>query len=375
MTEIVSIRKCIDYEDGLSEAIDKVLNDLGGIERFVKKGDYVALKPNLLVFSSPSKAIVTNPHFTFKVFEKVIEAGGKPFVIDSPGSGIPFTKRSLNSLYRLTGYSQVFKDYPDSLNTDTSKKMVDIKKGLILKNVNILKPLLDADVIINLPKMKTHTLTFLSGALKNMYGAVPGMEKTRYHSRFKDVHDFSRALIDVCNATKPNLTLMDGILSLEGDGPAMRGIPRKTEIVLGSKDPLSMDLAICKLIGLSYNDIPYLKVAIDNKITKGSYNMIGDIPVIDNFVLPRTYHGKLSIDPVSLYNYFVFPIFSKFLIEKPKVIKEKCIRCGICVRSCPEKVITMDKISAKIEYSECIKCYCCHEQCPEGAIDLKRINL
>ncbi len=375
MTELVSIRKAIDYEDSLPEAIDNVLRDLGGIERFVKKGDIVALKPNLLVFSSPSKAIVTNPHFTFEVFKKVLEAGGKPFVIDSPGSGIPFTKRSLNSLYRLTGYSEVFKDYPDCLNLDTSKKMVDIENGLILKSVNILKPLLDADVIINLPKMKTHSLTFISGAVKNMYGSVPGMEKTRYHSRFKDVHDFSRALLDVSNVTKPNLTLMDGILSLEGDGPAMRGVPRKTEIILGSKDPLSMDFAICKLIGLEYKEIPYLKVAIDNNISDGTYNLKGDIPSIDNFVLPRTYHGKLSLDPVSLYNYFVFPIFSNFLIEKPKVIKQKCIRCGICVRSCPEKIITMDKISAKIDYSKCIKCYCCHEQCPEGAIDLKRIIL
>lgn len=96
--------------------------------------------------------------------------------------------------------------------------------------------------------MKTHTLTFLSGAVKNMYGAVPGMEKTRYHSRFRDVHDFSKALLDVWNATKPELTLMDAIVSLEGDGPAMRGIPRRTEIVLGSTDSLSMDFAICKLI-------------------------------------------------------------------------------------------------------------------------------
>ena len=104
MTETVSIRKAIDYEKSLSVVIDKVLADLGGIERFVKKRDRVALKPNLLVFSSPSKAIVAHSRFTFEVFKRVIEAGGEPFVIDSPGSGIPFTKNSLKSLYRLTGY-------------------------------------------------------------------------------------------------------------------------------------------------------------------------------------------------------------------------------------------------------------------------------
>ncbi len=375
MTEIVSIRKALDYEKSLSAAIDKVLIDLGGIERFVKKGDRVALKPNLLVFSSPSKAIVTHPLFTFEIFKRVIEVGGEPFVIDSPGSGIPFTKNSLKSVYRLTGYWDTFKDYTDYLNTDTSKQTVEIEDGLILKRVDILKPLLDADVIINLPKMKTHTLTFLSGAVKNMYGAVPGMEKTIYHSRFRDVHDFSKALLDVWNVTNPELTLMDGIVSLEGDGPAMRGIPRRTEIVFGSKDPLSIDFAICKLIGLSYNDIPYLKVAIENNLSDGNYSLVGEAAKINDFILPRTYHGKISIDPISLYNYIVFPIFTRFLIEKPKVIKNKCIRCGVCVRSCPEKAIIVDKVSAKIDYSKCIKCYCCHEQCPEGAIDLKRINL
>lgn len=375
MTKTVYIRKAQDYEKSLSESINKILNDLGGIERFVKKGDRVALKPNLLVFSSPSKAIVTHPLFVFEVFKKIIEAGGEPFVIDSPGSGIPFTKSSLKSLYRLTGYWDTFKDYSDCLNTDTSKVNVEVENGLILKRIDILKPLLDADVIINLPKMKTHTLTFLSGAVKNMYGSIPGMEKTRYHSRFTNVHDFSKAILDVWNVTKPDLTIMDGILSLEGDGPAMRGLPRKTEIILGSEDSLSMDLAICKLIGLSYNEIPYLKVAIDNNLSDGNFNLVGEIPEIDNYILPRTYHGKISLDPVSLYNYIVFPIFTKFLVEKPKILKKKCIRCGVCLRSCPEKAITMGKESAIIDYSKCIKCYCCHEQCPEGAIDLKRINL
>jgi ferredoxin len=208
-----------------------------------------------------------------------------------------------------------------------------------------------------------------------MYGSIPGMEKTRYHSRFTNVYDFSKAILDVWKVTKPDLTIMDGIISLEGDGPAMRGLPRKTEIVLGSEDPLSIDLAICKLIGLTYKDIPYLKVAIENNLSDGNFDLVGDIPEIDNYILPRTYHGKISIDPVSLYNYIVFPIFTKFLIEKPKILKNKCIRCGVCLRSCPEKAINIDKVSAIIDYSKCIKCYCCHEQCPEGAIDLKRINL
>lgn len=375
MSDIVSVRKAEDYEEGLSEAVDKVINDLGGIKRFIKKGDKVALKPNLLVFSSPSKAIVTHPLFTFEIFKKVLDAGGEPFVIDSPGSGIPFSKPSLRSLYRLTGYWDVFKEYRDSLNVDTSKETVEIKNGLIINKVNILKPLVDADLIINLPKFKTHTLTILSGAVKNMYGSVPGMEKTSYHSRFRDVYDFSKAILDVWKSTNPHLTIMDGIVSLEGDGPAMRGIPRKTKIVIGSKNPMAIDLAITKMIGLTYNDIPYLKVAIENNLSDGQYELIGDIPVIKDFILPRTYHGKISIDPISLYNFFVFPVFSRFLVEKPKVLKSKCIRCRVCERSCPETAITMNEKSAQIDYNKCIKCYCCHEQCPEGAIDLKRINL
>jgi len=132
--------------------------------------------------------------------------------------------------------------------------------------------------------------------------------------------------------------------------------------------------AVCPLESWLKDDIMQ-KIAMENNLSDGKYNLVGEVPIINDFILPRTYHGKISIDPISLYNYLVFPIFSKFLVEKPKVMKKKCIRCGVCVRSCPEKAITIDKVSAIIDYNKCIKCYCCHEQCPEGAIDLKRINL
>ncbi len=375
MTEIVSVRKSLDYKESLPEAIDKLLRDLGGIERFLKKGDKVALKPNFIVYSSPSKGIVTHPLFTFEIFKRVIEAGAEPFVIDSPGSGIPFNKHSLKHMYKSTGYWETFKDYREYLNFDTSSKVVGIKNGLLLKKVRILTKLADSDVIINLPKMKTHSLTFITGAVKNMFGAVPGIEKTAYHSRFKDIEDFSKALIDILNITNPALNIMDGVISLEGDGPALNGTPRNTGVILGSKDPFSLDLVLSDIIGLSPNSIPYLKVGLENNVTKGSYKVVGDQVKVPDFVLPKTFHGKSSIEIIYVYNKIVSPIYRKLFVQKPNVVKQKCIRCGVCVRSCPEKAITLDKISAKIDHGKCIKCYCCHEQCPEGAIDLKRINL
>jgi len=375
MTEIVSVRKALDYEKGLSEAMDKLLSDLGGIEKFVKKGDTVALKPNFIVYSSPQKGIVTHPLFTFEIFKRVIEVGGEPFVIDSPGSGIPFNKPSLRHLYKSTGYWDVFKDYREFLNFDTSTEIIEVKNGLLLKKVRILKKLADSDVIINLPKMKTHSLTFITGAVKNMFGAIPGIEKTSYHSRFRDISDFSKALIDILNVTNPSLSLMDGIISLEGDGPAMKGTPRTTGVLVGSKDPFSLDFAFSEIIGLSPNSVPYLKVGLENSITNGSYKVIGDVVNIQDFELPQTFHGNSTTEIIYMYNKIVAPIYRKLFVQKPKIIKQKCIRCGVCVRSCPEKAISLNKISALIDYSKCIRCYCCHEQCPEGAIDLKRGNL
>jgi len=375
MTEIVSVRRSLDYQESLPKAIDKLLRDLGGIERFVKKGDTVALKPNFIVYSSPSKGIVTHPLFTFEIFKRVLEAGGQPFVIDSPGSGIPFNKHSLKHMYKSTGYWETFKDYREYLNFDTSSKVVEIKNGLLLKKVRILTKLADSDVIINLPKMKTHSLTFITGAVKNMFGAIPGIEKTAYHSRFRNMEDFSKALIDILNVTNPALSIMDGVISLEGDGPALNGTPRNTGVILGSKDPFSLDLVLSDIIGLSPNFIPYLKVGLENNVTKDSYKVVGDQVNVPDFVLPKTFHGKSSIEIIYVYNKIVSPIYRKLFVQKPNVMKQKCIRCGVCVRSCPEKAITLDKISAKINHGKCIKCYCCHEQCPEGAIDLKRINL
>ena len=375
MTETVSVRKSEDYEKSLPEAIGKILSDLGGIERFVKRGDTVALKPNFIVYSSPSKGIVTHPLFTFEIFKRVIEVGGEPFVIDSPGSGIPFNKHSLKHLYKSTGYWDIFKDYREFLNFDTSTEIVEVKNGLLLKKVRILKKLANSDVIINLPKMKTHSLTFITGAVKNMFGAIPGIEKTLYHSRFRDINDFSKAIIDILNTTNPALSIMDGIISLEGDGPAMNGIPRNTGVIVGSKDPFSLDFVFSDIIGLSPNSVPYLKVGLENHVTKGSYEVIGDVVKIPDFELPKTFHGKSTTEIIYMYNKIVSPVFRKLFVQRPNIMKKKCIRCGVCVRSCPEKVITMDKVSAKIDYSKCIRCYCCHEQCPEGAIDLKRINL
>ncbi len=375
MTEIVSVRKALDYEKSLPAAIDKVLSDLGGIDRFVKKGDTVALKPNFIVYSAPSKGIVTHPLFTFEIFKRVIEVGGEPLVIDSPGSGIPFNKHSLKHLYKSTGYWDVFNDYREFLNFDTSTETIEVKNGLLLKKVRILKKLADSDVIINLPKMKTHSLTFITGAVKNMFGAIPGIEKTSYHSRFKDIEDFSKALIDILNTTNPALSIMDGIISLEGEGPALNGTPRNTGVIVGSKDPFSLDFVFSEIIGLSHSNVPYLKVGLDNQVTNGSYKVLGDVVEMPDFKLPRTFHGDSSTEIIYMYNKIVSPIFGKLFVQKPRVMKQKCIRCGVCMRSCPENAIKIDKVSAKIDYSKCIRCYCCHEQCPEGAIDLKRFRL
>ena len=375
MTEIVSVRKAEDYENSLSGAVDKVLNDLDGIERFVKRGDKVALKPNFIVYSAPSKGIVTHPLFTFEIFKKVLEVGGEPFVIDSPGSGIPFNKPSLRYLYKSTGYWDIFKDYREFLNFDTSTEIVEVKNGLLLNKIRILKRLSDSDVIINLPKMKTHTLTYLSGAVKNMFGAIPGIEKTSYHSRFRNINDFSKAIIDILHTTNPTLSIMDGILSLEGDGPAMMGKPKNTGVILGSKNPFSLDFAFSDIIGLNHSSVPYLKLSLENKISGDSYKIIGDKIKINNYELPQTFHGNSTTEIIYMYNKIVSPIYRRLFVQKPKIVKNKCIRCCVCVRSCPEHAISLDKISAQINYNMCIRCYCCHEQCPEGAIDLKRINL
>jgi len=339
---------CIAKSDYSNIDIDKLLAPLGGMEIFVKPGEKVLLKVNLLSATTPEKAVTTNPAMVVAVANAVKKAGGIPFIGDS-GWG-RFTKNRLEKLYENTGMKKVAEELEIELNYDTTYKTVKIKQGKKLKKAHICNFYLNADKTIALPKIKTHSLMIMTLATKIMYGVVPGLTKAKYHALYPKRKAFAEILIDILSVTTPDLYIMDGVIGMMGEGP-QTGIPIELGVVLASKDAVAMDLAICEMLGIEPTKIPTLKRTNIRKMwpSEIEYPLLNPKDVkYTGFQMPKTTNKKLKFGPV---------------------VMEKCTACGKCKEICPKDVIKITE-KAKIDNSNCIRCYCCMEVCPEDAIEL-----
>ncbi len=335
--------------------IDKLLEPLGGMARYINKGDRVLLKVNLVAARKPERAVTTHPEFVRAVARAVKNAGGIPFIGDSPGGVFSF--KNLKKAYKLSGLVDLAKEENIPLNYDTSVKKLDLPKHMRQKRLPVCKYVLDADKIIALPKLKTHSSQYMTLACKIMYGAVPGLTKAMYHAQFPTKVAFADMLIDVLCMVQPQLFIMDGILGMQGQGPSS-GDPINLGFALASADPVAMDIAICKMIGIEPVGIPVLKRAkvrglwpkeIIYPILKPECNLI------EGFVLPNTAAHLRTGERAS---------------KKRPLITENCIGCGECERICPRGAVKVCNGIATVDYSKCIQCFCCHEICPEEAIRL-----
>jgi uncharacterized protein (DUF362 family)/Pyruvate/2-oxoacid:ferredoxin oxidoreductase delta subunit len=377
---VISISRCTDYKkDTVLIAVKKVLENLGGMKKFVKRGDSVALKANLLMGSAPEKCICTHPEIVRAVAELVREAGGNPFIVDSPGAAIPHKASSLKRIYEKCGMSKL--GIP--LNEDVSYIPITNKKARIAKRLEILYPIQEADVIINLPKVKTHCFMILTCAVKNMFGAIPGLLKIGYHSKLHSPERFGKMLLDILDAVKPTLNIIDGITGMEGEGPSS-GNPAHLGLIIAGTDAIAADRIICDLIGFPWEKIPYLKIAGDEGLCPENIKdirIISDKPIdslIKKFTPPATMEtGGTGTGPIRLIHGILHPILNTIFTLKPKVNDDLCVGCGICAQICPEKTIEMKRVNeksqaARIIKKNCIRCYCCHEMCPHKAISLDK---
>lgn len=333
--------------------IESLLAPLGGIKKYVGKGDKVLLKVNLLAPKEPSKAITTHPAVVAAVANAVLDAGGEPYVGDSP-SGL-FNRSSLKRAYRKSGLYDLVRRMDLELNYDISSKRVLVPCGKKLKKVSISNYILKADKIIALPKIKTHDLMVMTLATKIMFGAVPGLTKAKYHSMFPRKRLFADMLLDVLSTATPDLFIMDGVWGMEGNGPRS-GKPVKLGVMLASENALAMDLAVCEMLGIEPLVIPTLKRArIRGMWPKNiKYPLLSPSDVkIKGFELPSTARKKTKLRP------------------RPN---DRCIGCGKCEEICPRGAIKVAEGKAEVTYSRCIGCYCCREVCPEDAIDLVAVK-
>jgi uncharacterized protein (DUF362 family)/Pyruvate/2-oxoacid:ferredoxin oxidoreductase delta subunit len=316
----------------------------------------VLIKPNLLIASTPADAITTHPFVVKAAVEYVLKKGARPQVSDSPAIGSFERILKVSGIKdALSGLDVICKPFKETLKADIGKPYGAIDVAL---------DALEADAIINLPKLKTHSQMLLTLGVKNMFGSIVGFKKSEWHMRAGvDTMSFARLLVGIHQKVKPTISILDGILALEGEGPGKGGKPREIGILMGSCDTFSLDMAVCKMIGVNYESVPILKVAKDDNLIN-DYEIDGQLPAITGFHLPGK--GEIIFGPQFLRNFL-----RRHTLQRPVCNKQLCKLCSKCWTICPAKAVRAQETGVEFDYARCIRCYCCIEVCPEAAIKLK----
>ena len=374
MSEPVAIVRCSNYQQDLvDQSVHHALELLSGMSQFVKPNQKVLLKVNLLNASAPEAAVTTHPAVVEAMVKAVQSAGGYPIIGDSPGTSVRYTENGLRSLYRITGMAGVAERTGAELMLDTRAEEISFPEGKLLKRMEVIRPVLEADVLISLPKFKNHVLTTFTGATKNMFGVIPGTQKALLHTTPKTLSNFVEALLDIFQWSAPALTVMDGVIGMEGDGPS-GGRPKDVGVVLASRDGVALDVIATQIAGIPAENVPLLKQSISRGWWSGQ---VEDIPTLGvsldevklhDFAPPRPNRHPNSIGVP--FGRHLAPVLVNWLAVKPVPQADRCTACGSCVRACPREAIEIRDKLARVDYGRCIRCYCCHEMCPEKAIDL-----
>lgn len=353
-------------------AVERLFCQLPAAEALA--GKKVLLKPNLLAKHAPEKAVTTHPALVRAVIRAVrLRGAASIMVTDSPG-GV-YNPAILRSIYKVSGLADVCREEGAALYTDCRSRET-ASGGKLVRAFTLIEPVLDCDVLINLPKLKTHMMTGLSAATKNLFGCIPGLQKAEWHMRFPDKERFGEMLIDLLGCVKPGFAILDGILAQEGDGPA-GGTPRMVGLVAAAENHLQMDLALCHMLNIRPKDVPYLNAAIgwglcperfDLACARGEGELCRPIP---GYRLPSSWGSVDFADKAPRAVRWAVPAVERLLAPRPVINKRLCIGCGKCAEICPQHTITVQG-KAHIHPARCIRCFCCHEMCPVKAIDTRR---
>ncbi len=367
----VWLAACDSYDPvQVDAAVRRCLDGLGGVSAWVRPGMHVLIKPNLLMPKRPEAATTTHPAVVAAVARAFAAAGARVVIAESGGG--PYNAALQRVLYKVCGVSSLA-DMPGvELNMDLSSRTVPVSGGQVLDSLSLLTPVADADFVVSLAKMKTHGFAYFTGAVKNLFGVIPGLAKAALHARFPEPERFSAMLVDVCEQVRPGLSLVDGIVGMEGMGPSA-GTPKKAGVLVASGNPYAADLACAWIAGLEVARIPVLTVAHARGLvpdTPEALQWRGDDRA-DFATYFRPAAAKLPGDGMRFLPHPVRAWLHRTFSPLP-VVGTSCIGCGKCAEICPGRVITLRDGLAVIAHADCIKCYCCHEICPLHAIDLQR---
>ncbi|NLZ60473.1 MAG: DUF362 domain-containing protein [Lentisphaerae bacterium] len=372
----VSLARLESYDDfeALLAALRELLRPLGGMSAFVRPGQRVLLKVNLLAPARPEQAVTTHPELLRGVIRLVKEAGGIACVGDGPGVGDTLTN------LKACGMAKVIEEEGAEALLFKETSVFENLENRIGKRVALSRHLLDCQVLISLPKLKTHVQMAYTGALKNQYGLIPGSAKGQYHFRFQNREHLADLMLDINRLAKPTLAIMDGIVAMEGEGPS-GGQPRKLGALMASADLAALDVLACHLIGLDPERNPLNMAA--RRAGYGAtrleeINVCGERP--ENM---RLLDFKLVKAPVNIMRILPLPAawlrwLRRQVAPRPQINRELCIMCLRCAKGCPVQPAAIDPKmppGKELNSMTCIRCYCCHEFCPVKAIDLKKSGL
>ena len=375
MSSTVALVRCDRYDpDEVFAAVGKGLELLGGVGRFAELGDSLVLKPNLLVSSAPDACVTTHPTVMRAVGMHFKDAGVHLTYGDSPGFGRP------EGVAKKSGLGEVAEELGIPFADFSDGRQISFEEGRLIKQWFFANGVLDADGIISLPKMKTHGLTRMTGAVKNQFGCIPGMRKGEFHARMSDVDRFSQMLVDLNMALNTRLYVMDAVTAMEGNGPR-GGDPKQMNLIMLSDDPVALDTTACTLMDLDPKLVGTCTYGEEFGLgTMTDIEYVGDPIdefVAEDYVVNRTAASTTGSGGSGRAARFM----RNWVVAKPVIRTEKCTYCGTCVKVCPvdPKAVdwptaggAKDKKPPVHEYSDCIRCYCCQEMCPEKAIEVDR---
>ena len=326
----------------------------------------VMLKPNLLAPVAPTQGVTTHPAVFAETARALREAGCDLAFGDSPGFG-----HRLVAAARKSGLAAEAERQNIAMADFEHGADVSWPAAAVHRQFHVARDVLGARALVNLPKLKTHGLTTLSGALKNTFGVIPGFRKAEYHVTHPDLDGFSRMLADLNGVVRSGLVVMDAIDAMEGNGPRS-GTLARLGLLIVSDDPVAVDATACRIVGIESERVPLLRMAEEAGIGVATGDRIElDGDVVDGlaarrFILPPA-HPSRKVPPA------LFRFAKNLMVPKPSIVASRCRRCGECVKACPVAPKALSQGTGGVPryaYGRCIRCFCCQESCPYGAIEI-----
>lgn len=366
---IQTVYRVSEYREELVDsAVEKALDALSVAEE-LKPDMRVVLKPNFVMAKEPEAAATTHPAVIAAVVRYLRRHGVQDITLAESSGGL-YNAEHMRTLYRVCGVSGL----DCRLNMDFSAKTVVCREGFANHSFHLITPIAEADYIINLCKLKTHSMTGYSGGIKNLFGTIPGLEKPQMHYRWPEIEGFSRMLLELAQTVSPQITVIDAIDAMEGNGPT-GGTVHPLHMLLAARDLYTQDYFAAGLMQLDPMEIVMIRQAVEQGLAKPEeLTLVGD-PLPDGltpFRKPDTQTLDFSARmPVFLQRPFR-AVMGKLFRSYPLLNREKCVGCGKCAESCPAHVIEIKERKAKFKKKGCISCFCCQEMCPMKAIEVRR---